>query len=91
MINLHVFLCKIEGCPTIPSFAMPGFEASRCAAHAEQGMVDVKSKRCEAAGCGVRPHFGPPGGRRKYCSVHAGPGDVNLSKIKPAPKAGKAK
>ena len=75
MIDLNVYLCKIEGCPTKPSFAKPGFKASRCAAHAQRGMVDVVSKRCDAPGCTTRPVYSPAvvGERATKCAAHAPP------------------
>ena len=74
MIYPDVYLCKIEGCPKIPSFAKPGFKASRCAAHAQEGMVNVLDKRCDALGCTTRPSFGPVVGvRPTKCATHAPP------------------
>ena len=89
MVNGHNKTCGVAGCTTLPSFALPGDEASRCAAHAGAGMVDVKSKRCKGAGCRKRPSFGKPGGQPEYCASHAGPEHINL--VEAARKAKAAK
>ena len=50
-----------------------------CKEHAEDGMVDVRSKRCVHGSCNTRPNFGTEGSKRgMYCKLHADEGMVNI-------------
>jgi hypothetical protein len=44
--------CETDGCETRPTCNTQGETKGRfCAAHGEDGMVDVRNKRCETDGC----------------------------------------
>lgn len=41
-----------------------------CAAHKDEGMVDVVSRRCEEPECRRRPLYGHEGEKGRFCSYH---------------------
>lgn len=67
-----------KGCNKIPSFGMEGTKkANLCSQHAEQGMVDVNSKKCRHQGCDTLPLFGSPGRTPEFCFRHSKQGMVS--------------
>ena len=83
MADVVSMRCKHpDGCSKHPNFGPPGGTASRCLAHSEPGMVNLKNmivqKCAHPGGCSKRPSFGLPGGPASRCSGHQEPGMVNL-------------
>lgn len=66
--------CKTRhGC-----FGYPGESPVSCAAHKQEGMIDVVHPRCRSVACAKRPSFGPPGGKPLACATHRSPEWVDL-------------
>ena len=63
-----------EGCPSQPSFGIPGGRPQFCQKHHTPGIhIDVTHPRCREPGCTSRPTYGPVGGLRTsatHCSGH---------------------
>ncbi|CAN0460201.1 unnamed protein product, partial [Ectocarpus sp. 8 AP-2014] len=71
--------CCRKGCVKRPSYGKYGStKAEYCAQHAEDNMIDVRSKRCGHAGCTTRPSYGINGTTKaQFCATHAAAGMVN--------------
>eukprot|EP00897_Mesotaenium_endlicherianum_P010499 jgi/Mesen1/9478/ME000063S08931 len=53
--------CAVEGCVIRPYFGYVDDErATRCAAHKEPGMIDIRNGKCEVDGCTKLPGYGFP-------------------------------
>lgn len=52
--------------------AWPGAKKAECCGkHAQQGMVNVTSRRCAASGCSTTPSYGESGGKTtEFCTKH---------------------
>ncbi|CAN0368361.1 unnamed protein product, partial [Ectocarpus sp. 13 AM-2016] len=54
-------------------------QASFCAVHKEEGMINIKGRRCNSPGCQHRPGFAMPGEKRgKFCASHRQPGMIDV-------------
>lgn len=53
-----------------------------CAAHKDEGMVDVVSRRCEEPECRRRPLYGHEGEKGRFCSYHK----VRADSVRRAPR-----
>eukprot|EP00903_Cladosiphon_okamuranus_P009506 g9058.t1 len=62
----------------VPSVGKAGGKVEYCRDHAEDGMVDVVSKRCADYGCIKVPSCGIAGGKVECCRDHAKDGMVSL-------------
>jgi hypothetical protein len=64
------------------SLVPAGEKATRCKAHADEGMVDVGHAKCDILGCAKRSQYGwaGPGSKPTRCKGHAEPGMVDLTK-----------
>jgi hypothetical protein len=72
-----------DGCSKVPSFGLPGsVHATRCKAHKEEYMVNVRGRRCSADGCGKHPGFGLPGGKASHCLEHKEEDMICLTGVK---------
>ena len=74
MVDIHNVskLCRHPGCVIRANFGAPGTKtATRCAKHAEFGMVNVLARRCEYPGCSTQPSYGSPakGERTRHCAA----------------------
>ena len=49
-----------------------------CSQHAENGMIDVRSKRCRHSGCAKIPSYGKVGGKAELCAGHAENGMIDV-------------
>ena len=59
---------------------MEGKIAAYCRQHAEDGMLDVRSKRCSYKSCTTWPSFNVKGSKTgAYCRQHAEDGMVDVS------------
>ena len=69
-----------DGCMIQPSYGQPGSKAAtRCSAHKEPGMVDLRNKHCDHPGCTTSPSFALPGSKgATRCSAHKEPGMVDV-------------
>ena len=70
-----------NACSKHPIFGLEGTRrATRCTAHADAGMVNMKRKKqCDHEdGCTKRPTFGFEGGGAVRCAAHKEVGMVNL-------------
>lgn len=77
-------ICEYLLCSKQASYGVEGSRRRQfCAQHAEDGMIDVCSKRCIFEGCSKHPTFGVAGSRkREFCSKHAGQGMMDLKLMK---------
>jgi len=50
MVNVNSKRCAHPGCKTLANFALEGDPAAYCGTHAEEGMINVKSKKCVSCG-----------------------------------------
>ena len=71
-------ICASSNCSKRPSYGRVGGKAELCAEHADEGMVDVRSKRCGRSGCMKQPSYGKAGGKPEVCAEHAEEGMVNV-------------
>ena len=62
-------ICVHGGCVVTASFGMPDGSRTRCAAHREEGMVDLVHAMCSRCGV-VTASFGMPGSRPSHCAEH---------------------
>ncbi|CBJ48917.1 conserved unknown protein [Ectocarpus siliculosus] len=72
--------CQYPGCMTARTFGRQGDrQASFCAVHKEEGMINIKGRRCNSPGCQHRPGFAMPGEKRgKFCASHRQPGMIDV-------------
>ena len=71
--------CKVSGCDV--KYAVYGFHDGKkecCAAHKENGMIDLKCVRCDIDGCDIRPSYGYVGQKATRCKMHIESGMVNV-------------
>ena len=77
--------CSYVGCDKYPSYNFPDHKTPiRCAAHASNGMYDVKNNRCIFDGCvKLHPSYNYPD---KYtglwCATHRPKETINIEKLK---------
>lgn len=76
----HFFRALRKGCTTARTFGCEGDKnASFCAVHKQDGMVNIKGRRCNVPNCQHRPGFAMPGEKRgKYCATHRQPGMIDV-------------
>ena len=61
LVQVHVArrkLCEAQGCSTQPSFGFPGEQARRCKAHAQEGMVSIRTGKSLSQGGRSTPGAG---------------------------------
>jgi len=76
--------CKQDGCKKQPTFNHEGqTNAMYCAAHKNEGMVDIKNKKCRQDGCKKQPVFNHEGQiLAMYCATHKKDGMVDIKSKK---------
>jgi hypothetical protein len=63
-------LCDVSGCGIYATYGRMSRKATRCAAHKDPDMTDVKSCKCREDGCSSQPVFGLLSGKPLYCVHH---------------------
>lgn len=54
-----------------------------CSQHAQDGMVNLTSRKCGQEGCSKHPFYGNEStGKMEFCAQHASPGMTNLASRK---------
>ncbi|CAN0439672.1 unnamed protein product, partial [Pylaiella littoralis] len=72
--------CSHAGCTKQPSYGVAGTETAEfCSGHANDGMVDVVTKKCTRLGCTKQPRYGMAGTKMaEFCSGQSKGGMVDV-------------